>query len=128
MDLKLVAIKIASSDSIIAKKKVPPKSKKKTKKFIPEIEEMMEEDQGIPVEEENVLREDITEYSCQLSFTVNVQFEGNVPKKSLITKLKQEIQSGIESSLKIVDKEFEDLILTKATVTPIKIDCALNSV
>lgn len=126
MDLKLVAMKIASSDSIIAKKKVAPKSKKKTKKFIPEIEEV--EDQGIPVEEESILREDITEYACQLSFSINVQFEGNASKKSLIAKLKQEVQSGIESSLKIVDKEFEDLILTKATVTPIKIDCAINSV
>jgi len=128
MDLKLVAMKIASSDSIIAKKKTPPKAKKKIKKSIPKIEEIMEEDQGIPIEEENVLREDVTEYACQLSFSINVQFEGNVAKKSLITKLKQEVQSGIESSLKIVDKEFEDLTLVKATVTPIKVDCAINSV
>lgn len=65
-----------------------------------------------------------TEYSCHSEISFSVDFEGTVPRASLMRKLENEVLSALKTSINIVSKEM-DLDLTSLNIVPVRMECAV---
>lgn len=123
MDLSILKIAgaIASVDVQAARKKPKKKgskkkvSKKPSRRTSRPRKEIHMNDMSIPS----------TEYSVHMDLTLSVEFEGNVEKPVLITKLKQEIVSSIESGITSAARSL-DLSANNLRVKPLKVDLVIN--
>jgi len=94
------------------KNKRPPKVSKRPVDF------------PVSVESETMLRPQ-TEYSCRVEIALTADFEGNVAKKNLIKKLKNEIITAIKTGVEQVSTDME-LQATGVVVSPLRVECAVN--
>jgi hypothetical protein len=90
-----------------------------------DIDESQDElEVGDDVDSELDITSATTEYACNVELLLNATFDGQVSKADLVSKLKAELQSAIESSMKVVSDDL-GLNKTEVKVLPIKIDCSL---
>jgi len=141
MDLEDIAIRVAAENVTAARRK--KKTKKKTKKTISRpskkkttrrnpsgtknIKKGPSKSTAKPSRE--IERQDITrpktEYSANMDISMSCDFEGNIAKQTLISKLKAEIVAAIESGVTSVARSF-DLEPSNLRVKPVKVDFVVN--
>lgn len=99
-NLRDIAIRIAADTRTAAKKS---KSKKKSRTSLTRAENK-------------------TEFSCHSELSFSVDYEGVVPRATLMRKLENEVLAALKSSINIVGKEL-DLDLTALTIVPVRMEC-----
>lgn len=130
MDPSLLKIagNIASVDIRVAKKgpskkKAPkrkvskrkPAKKKPARSALRSQQDIVEHDISVPK----------TEYSVQMDITLSVEFEGNAEKNSLLSKLKKDLISAIESGVTATARSL-DLAPSNLRVKPLKANFTAN--
>lgn len=65
------------------------------------------------------------EHSCQIELALSVNFEGDIEKKRLMNKLKNELSASIRAAITIVSRDFS-LKAKEVEVRPVKVECAVH--
>ncbi len=78
-----------------------------------------------PIPKSTNLLQPLTEYSCHAELSISVDFEGDVAKRNLEKKFRQELMAAVKESMNIIAKEF-NLTANDVNVQPIKFEIAVN--
>lgn len=98
------------------KKPKPSKSKKPVRGAKPRVK--------APPVPDNVTMP-VTEYSCQMEFSITADFEGSVDRAALLAKLKRELVSSMEAGVKLTARAY-GLRPTTIKVRPLSLECAVS--